>query len=288
MDASTGEIPQLVYMADREGDIYDIFEERENIIQKSGVAADWLIRSKHDRKTEEGDKISNQLAKAAVLGEIEFMLPRGRGNRKARKVTQILKTASIDLKVKKKGDDVMTVTAILAEEKKPPKGEAAVKWILLTNLEVITQEQAEEKLSWYLARWQIEIYFKILKSGCKVEELQLEHVDRIENALAFYQIITWRVLYLTMLGRECPELPCNLIFDDEEWQAVYIVTKKERPPKEPPPLYEIIKMIAGYGGFLGRKGDGFPGPKTLWIGLQRCRDFVLGVEAMKEIDNKSG
>lgn len=130
-------------------------------------------------------------------------------------------------------------------------------------------------------RWYIEVFFKILKSGCKVEELQLEHVDRIENALAFYQIIAWRVLYLTMLGRECPELPCDLVFEEQEWQAVYIVTKKEQPPETPPSIDEIIRMIASYGGFLNRKGDGFPGPQTIWIGLQRCQDFVLGVEAQK-------
>ena len=103
-----------------------------------------------------------------------------------------------------------------------------------------------------------------------------------------YQIIAWRVLYLTMLGRECPELPCNLIFEDEEWQAVYIVTKKERPPETPPSIDEMIRMIAGYGGFLNRKNDGYPGPQTIWIGLQRCRDIMLGVEAMKEIEARSG
>jgi len=132
----------------------------------------------------------------------------------------------------------------------------------------------------------IEVFFKILKSGCKVEELQLEHVDRIENALAFYQIIAWRVLYLTMLGRACPELPCNLVFEEEEWQAVYIVTKKEQPPKTPPSIDEIIRMIASCGGFLNRKRDGFPGPQTIWIGLQRCQDFVLGIEAYKAISGK--
>jgi hypothetical protein len=91
-----------------------------------------------------------------------------------------------------------------------------------------------------------------------------------------------------MLGRECPELPCNLVFEDEEWQAVYIVTKKESPPETPPSIDEMIRMVAGYGGFLNRKGDGYPGPQTIWIGLQRCRDFVQGVEAMKEIERRKG
>ena len=277
---------RLVYMADREGDIHEIFTERERIVQRGEIAADWLIRSQHDRKTEEGEKIRALLSKAPRLGEIEFHLPKGRGHRKARPVTQTLRAISVPLSPTEKGLAPVTVTAILAQEEHPPKGEAPIQWILLTNLAVHTLEQAKEKLDWYLCRWQIEVFFKVLKSGCKVEELQLEHVDRIENALAFYQIIAWRVLYLTMLGRQCPELPCNLVFEDDEWQAVYIVTTKQPPPETPPSIDEIIRMVASYGGFLNRKGDGFPGPQTIWIGLQRCRDFVLGIEAQKAIEGR--
>ena len=277
---------QLVYMTDREGDIYELFAEREKIMRCGEVAADWLIRSKHDRNTEEGKKIRSLLAKAPSLGEITFNLPKGRDNRKSRSVTQTLRAISIPLSPTKKGLPVITVTAILAQEELPPKGEKPLQWILLTNLTVQTLEEAVEKLDWYLCRWQIEVFFKILKSGCKVEELQLEHVDRIENALAFYQIIAWRVLYLTMLGRECPELSCNLVFEDQEWQAVYIVSKKEKPPEIPPSISVIIRMVASYGGFLNRKGDGFPGPQTIWIGLQRCQDFVLAVEAQKAISGR--
>jgi len=276
---------QLVYMADREGDIYEIFAEHERIIQRGEIAADWLIRSQHDRKTEEGEKIRTLLDTAEPLGEITFHLPKGRG-RKARPVTQTLRAVSVPISPPQKGQPVVTVTAILAREEKPPQGEEPVQWILLTNRTVATLEQAQQMLDWYLCRWQVEVFFKILKSGCKVEELQLEHVDRIQNALAFYQIIAWRVLYLTMLGRTCPELPCNLVFEDEEWQAVYIVTKKEQPPETPPSIDEMIRMIASYGGFLNRKYDDFPGPQTIWIGLQRCKDFVLGVEAQKVVSER--
>jgi len=277
---------QLVYLADREGDLYELFAERERIVQRGEIAADWLLRSKHDRKTEAGEKIRALLSKAPRLGEITFNLPKGRGNRKARSVTQTLRAIAIPLTPTEKGLPAVTVTAILAQEENPPQGEKPIQWILLTNLTVRTLEQAKEKLDWYLCRWQIEVFFKILKSGCKVEELQLEHVDRIENALAFYQIIAWRVLYLTMLGRECPELPCDLVFEESEWQAVYIVTKKEAPPETPPSIDKIIRMVAGYGGFLNRKSDGFPGPQTIWIGLQRCRDFVLGIEAQKAVSGR--
>ncbi len=283
---SQGAPTQLVYMADREGDLYEIFAETARIEHQGKIAADWLIRCRHDRNSEEGDKIRTLLNKAPRLGAIEFNLPKGRNNRKARPVTQTLRIATISLPRTKEGLPVV-ITAILAQEENPPKGEKPIQWTLLTNRTVDTLEEAKEKLDWYLCRWQIEVFFKILKSGCKVEELQLEHVDRIENALALYQIIAWRVLYLTMLGRTCPELPCNLIFEEEEWQAIYIVKMKAPPPETPPSIDEIIRMLASYGGFLNRRGDGFPGPQTIWIGLQRCRDFVLGVEAQKEISRRS-
>ena len=112
-----------------------------------------------------------------------------------------------------------------------------------------------------------------------MEKLQLEHIDRLEPALAFYMIIAWRVLFLTMLGRKCPDLPCDVVFETEEWQAVYLVTYKTKPPEQPPSLDDMVRHVAMLGGFLNRKNDGPPGPKTLWIGLQRTRDFVLALAA---------
>ncbi len=159
---------------------------------------------------------------------------------------------------------------------------------MLTNLPVENAEQALEKLSWYLCRWQVEVYFKTLKSGCKIEELQLETRERLEPALAFYMIISWRVLFLTHLGRDCPEMPCDAVFADAEWQAVYLVTRRQPPPTEPPSLETMVRMVAGLGGFLNRKGDGFPGPQTIWIGLQRAADFVRALQAQSDASGSCG
>ena len=90
-----------------------------------------------------------------------------------------------------------------------------------------------------------------------------------------------------MLGRACPELPCNVVFADDEWQAVYIVAKRQPPPEAPPTVDEMVRLVAGFGGFLNRKSDGFPGPQTLWIGLQRIRDFVLAMEAQRAVHRSS-
>ena len=101
-------------------------------------------------------------------------------------------------------------------------------------------------------------------------------------------IIAWRVLYLTMLGRECPEMPCDAVFAEEEWKAVYLVTQKQAPPEQPPSLDTMVRMVASLGGFLNRKSDGFPGPKTLWIGLQRIPDFVMALEAYRSVGDSYG
>ena len=92
-------------------------------------------------------------------------------------------------------------------------------------------------------------------------------------------IVAWRVLFLTMLGRDCPEMPCDVVFDQAEWQAVYIVSERKPPPETPPTLDRMVRMVAGLGGLITRKCDGSPGPQTLWVGLQRAADFVLAMAA---------
>ncbi|MOA46866.1 hypothetical protein D3C78_1694320 [compost metagenome] len=91
--------------------------------------------------------------------------------------------------------------------------------------------------------------------------------------------MTWRVLYSLMLGRSCPDLSCELVFEAREWQAAYMVAKRCMPPQTPPSLGEVVMLIASLGGYLGRKHDGPPGPKAMWTGLQRLRDFVIAFEA---------
>lgn len=271
---------QLVYVTDREGDIYEIFAEGES------RQVDCLIRSQTDRNLVGGGKLWQRVAAADPLGEVEFDLPASK-DRKPRHVVQTLRVARVRLEAPyrtgRKLSDV-EVTAVYARETNPPRGAERIEWILLTTLPVESFEEASEILQWYLCRWQIEVFFRILKSGCEVEQLQLEITDRLEPAIALFMIVAWRVLFLTMLGRTAPDLPCDAVFATEEWQAVYIVAKHSKPPKKPPTLNSMIHLVANFGGFLDRKGDGEPGPKTLWIGLQRARDFVIAVAAARLLD----
>ncbi|WP_084766306.1 IS4 family transposase [Nitrococcus mobilis] len=84
---------------------------------------------------------------------------------------------------------------------------------------------------------------------------------------------------MNLAGRRCPDLSCDVVFETEEWRAIYIVSQRAQPPDEPPPLDAIVRMLAGVGGFLNRKHDGPPGNKSIWIGLQCARDFVLALAA---------
>ncbi len=276
---------RLTYVADREADIYELFVEAP--CPERG--ADWLIRGQQDRKLTNGKTLRQALNDAPVLTESTFDQPGGNG-RSARKVHQQIRVARVKLKPPSRPERKLPeveITAILATETHPPAGETPVEWLLLTNLPVESPEQALEKLSWYLCRWQIEIYFRILKSGCRIEELQLEKLERLEPALAFYMIIAWRVLFLTTLGRACPEMPCDVVFETPEWQAAYLVSERKPPPKTPPSLDRMVRIVAGFGGFLNRKADGFPGPQTLWIGLQRAADFVLALDAQRNATEAS-
>jgi hypothetical protein len=270
---------QLVYVADSESDLFELFEEGAT------GEADWLIRAFQDRALEGGGLLKAAVRETEILGQLEFDLP-ATAQRAQRHVIQTLRAARLKLRPPYRPDKklpAVEVTAILAWEEDPPEGVESVEWLLLTNLAVTSAEAAQEKVQWYVCRWQIEVYFRILKSGCRVEELQLQERGRLEVALALYMIIAWRVLYLIMLGRTLPEISCEAVLAPEEWKAVYLVTQKKRPPSQPPALQEMLFRIAALGGFLARKGDGLPGPKALWIGLQRTRDFVLALKMREAV-----
>jgi hypothetical protein len=264
---------RLVYVADREGDLRALIDAAA----RRGAPVDWLIRSQHNRKTTTGEKLWDRLAQSDPLGEVEFILPAA-PDRPARLVRQTLYRTVVTLPAHH-GQPAVTVTALLAREEQPPTGEKAIEWRLLTNRAADTLEAVVELIDWYRKRWLIEIFFRIWKSGCRVEALQLGTLERLERALVIYLIIAWRILHLVTWGRDGPNLPCDVVFDPEEWQAAWIVAHRTQPPATPPPLGQMVRLIAGFGGFLGRKHDGHPGPKAIWEGMQKVRAFALALEA---------
>jgi hypothetical protein len=167
------------------------------------------------------------------------------------------------------------VWAVWAREETPPAGSQAIEWLLLSTLPVEDFEQACQRVQWYTCRWLDEIYHKVLKSGCRIEARQLEHIDNLQRYLAVDGVVAWQVLYLTMLGRQLPDLPCTAVLEAQEWQALYcFIHQVATPPTTPPTLQQATRWIAQLGGFLGRKADGHPGVTTLWRGLQRLHDIT--------------
>ncbi|PYI80398.1 MAG: IS4 family transposase, partial [Verrucomicrobia bacterium] len=148
------------------------------------------------------------------------------------------------------------------------KGVAPILWRLLTTLPVTNVMEAIEKVAWYAQRWQLEVIHKILKSGCQVEQRQLETAQRLERVLSVDLVVAWRILALCKAARELPEDPVSNWLPTAQWQALWCYVHQQRiPPQIPPALRQAVRWIAQLGGFLARKSDGEPGTTTLWRGL---------------------
>jgi hypothetical protein len=276
---------QIINISDCECDIIEFFELAESKNNEE-FKANFIIRSQYDRLIEtnntEADEVVNKLwgklKKADSLGELEFTIST-RGNRKARKVKQDLKAVKVTLTPSEKKKSI-TVNAIMAIEKQAPEGEDPVIWIFITDLPIKTFKDVCKIIEYYLCRWQIELFFKVLKSGCKIEERQLQTVGRIKNLMAIFFVISWRVMFTMMLGRLCGEMSCIDLFDEAEWKSVYkILNKKKALLRKPPTLGEFIVMIAKLGGYVEQKDGEPPGVKTMWKGMARMVDFSLAWEA---------
>lgn len=265
----------LVSVGDREADIYELFDLA--LTEPNGPKV--LVRARHDRLLAEGqDHLWDYVQVQPISGIQQVQVPR-QGRRKARVAQLEIRFAKVTLKPpgKKRGLKPLTIWVVLAQEINCPEDvKEPLEWLLLTSIEVASFEQAIQMLAWYACRWGIEVYHRTLKSGCKIEQRQLRHADRIEPCLSIDMVVAWRIFHLTKLGREVPDVPCTVFFEEAEWKALATYkTQSPIPPEQPPSLREAIHMVASLGGFLGRKSDGEPGTKTMWMGLQRLEDLTV-------------
>ncbi len=273
----------IVSVGDREYDIFEAFSSASLPNSKAKI----LIRAAQNRRlaleNEETNLLWSALESADELGERELIITQTKQH-KARTSKLSIKVKEVILKApyrkNKKLEDIK-LTAVLAVEKNPPSDEDKIEWLLLSSLEVNNLEEALSIIDFYSCRWQIEMYFRILKGGCEIEKLQLEAVTAIENAIAVYMVVSWRIQYLLMLGRQCPNLPSDLLFSEDEWQSVY-VAKKQEIPEQAPALNEIIILISTLGGYLNRNSDSPPGVKVFWKGLVKLADYSYMYGLMKK------
>ncbi len=264
---------RLINVGDSEADVYDVF------VKARQLQVDVVIRAAQTRVVASAEHyLWNALEQQALAGEVTIHVPRQKG-RPARNAQLEIRFVALTLlpPTKRQDEDLPSVAlwGVLAHEAHPPAGEEAVEWLLLTTLTVTHFDEALTILHYYTCRWGVETYHKVLKSGCRVEERQFADADNLQRYLALDAVVAWRVLYLTMLSRALPDLPCSVFFAPEEWQALAcFILKAKQAPAAVPSLQQATRWVAELGGFLGRKSDGQPGPMSIWRGLQRLTDIT--------------
>lgn len=265
----------VVNITDREGDCYDLFAQSQ--VAPADARAHLLVRSKHDRRLAgEATRLWAHVGRRRSAGQLKVRVGR-RGEHPARLATLTIRFCAVTLQapVRRAGQLPLPLWAIEARELRPPAGVAPIVWRLLTTLPITALAEACEKVGWYAQRWQIEVIHKVLKSGCQIEQRQLETAQRLERALAVDQVVAWRLLALCKAGREQPDAAVSAWLEQAEWEALCCqVQQRPTPPRTPPTVRQAVRWIAQLGGFLARKGDGEPGPITLWRGLQRLTDLT--------------
>jgi hypothetical protein len=266
---------QMVVLADREGDLYEMYDGCQTGPPNLHV----VIRAQHDRQLEGHQKLWAFMAAQPVGERRKLNVPR-RGAQSARTAAVEIRWASITLQPPavgpKKSWPPLSLQAIGVHEPAPPPGREPLSWLLLTDLPVETRSQAWEKVEWYCRRWGIEEWHRTLKSVCNVEQREFKSARHLQRVLAFDLILAWRVLALLKLGRVLPQVPASLIYTPDEIQLLLRSQKKTSEPASELTLQEANRTTAKLGGWLGRRGDGEPGAETLAAGFRRLRDLILG------------
>jgi len=275
---STETIPEgihIVTVCDREGDIYELFDEADRIDQA------FLIRVTHNRKTVDNHKIIDAIRKKPCAGRVKVILPRDshRGLKEREAILQI-RYESYEIKKprpRNKDKNIKSTQEVniihVKEEGKISK--EPVEWFLMTNEKIECVEDAYEKSVWYMQRWKIEQFHYVLKSGCKVEKLQERSIEKTTVLVLMYSIIATLLMNLTYMARVNPQLPCNVFFEEEEWKVLYCAANKiKKPPKKPYTLAEAVKYLSWLGGPKRAPSDGPPGVKTIWIGLDKLNTLL--------------
>jgi hypothetical protein len=280
---------QCIYVADSEADIFHLFAE-----PRGERPIHWLIRACQERcvcdaQGTSGTTIREEVMAGPVLFTKEISV-RGRKAKtacetRARRTTRESRTAVVEVRAAAvmvrppaNGDRTLspvTIHVVLVREIDAPEGEEPIEWILLTTLPIHSSEEVRQVIQYYTVRWMIELLFRTLKSGCRVEERLFEHIDRLLPCVAVYTIVAWRTLMLVRLGRSCPDLDCEAVFEPAEWKSVWMVIHRKAPPRKPPTLEVILRLVGQLGGYVNRPNRrDLPGPQTTWLGLQRMRDLA--------------
>ena len=270
-----GQLPgrQVISVADREADIFELFEQA---VQHPEVGV--LIRARHNRQLRSEHKnLLGVLAAQPVAGVTEITIPRKPGVRSYHARLEI-RFSPIVVKCKSKPGELNLW--VVEARQTGVSADKAICWQLLTNLAVADVSCAVKLVQWYRLRWRIEEFHRVLKTGCQAEARQLETAQRLKRALALDMIIAWRIMELTGMARQHPDQPATQLLTEDEVLVLRAMFNKLQD-KKLITINDAVRAIAQRGGFLGRKNDGEPGPMTLWKGLQRFNLYVDAFLAMR-------
>ena len=270
----------LVHIGDRESDIFEFFGEAEEL------GTHFLVRIRdHQRCIEEGGRIFDPAERLRSKGTYSLTVKTSDGGSRIAKISvKYYPVTVLPSAAKNKLEPIAAWVIVATEISNPPKGEDSIDWKLLTDLEVPSFEDALVKIGWYTKRWNIEVYHKILKSGCKVLDCRLQTAERLLRYVALMTVVAWRIFWMTVVSREAPKLKAEAVLTSEEIEAIsfYAERKKKRVPPKTASAKEWIRALASLGGFLGRKADGDPGPFVLWRAHIRLHDNMLGLSLASE------
>jgi hypothetical protein len=258
----------LISVGDRESDIYELFLEAT-----WPGAPDLVVRAERDRalSQEEHQLLWAKMEQEPVQASYKLEVTAGK-NRTARTAHLDIRFAEVTLKPPQRlshKPPVKLWAVYAVEAGTEPNAKEKLEWMLLTTLEVKSVEDALRIIDYYKQRWGIERFHKVLKSGCRIEDRQLGTADRLEACLALDAMVAWRIYYCCHLAREVPEAPCTIFFEEEEWKAATaFVSRQRQPADQEPTLKEMVELVAGLGGWMGRSCDDPPGTEVLWRGFQ--------------------
>lgn len=270
-----GQPERCIHIGDRESDIYELY----CLTQELG--AHFFVRACVDRLAGDGGHtIATEMEETSIKGlhYIDVRDDKGEMTKAALEI-KFKRIAVLPPIGKQNRYPALDLTVIHASERGAPKGRKPIEWKLITDLPVRGRSEAIEKINWYAMRWKIEMFHKILKSGCRAEDSKLRTAERLANLMAVFCILSWRVLWLTMLNRTAPDASPKMALTDTEIALLdELISDVGNRRCRPGTLAFYLTKLARLGGYLARAADPPPGNVVIWRGLSRLTDIELGAE----------
>jgi len=283
-----------VHVGDSESDCWEPLESCR------GMGVGFAVRACQNRQVIAGHVPAENAAadQATLLFDLLQLQPalgnkilhvRGRGERSAREAKLAVSATAITLLAPKNWPDKphrqdqprpapLCCWAVRIYEINAPAGEDPIEWVILTDEPVADLKTALKVAGWYSSRWLIEEYHKCLKTGCRMEDRQLESAGRLQSLLGVLAVVALRLLQLKHQAKVNPDASALSIIP-ERYVRTLAAHLKEKPRQLT--ARQFWRETARLGGFIGRKGDGDPGWITLWRGWQHQELLADGMDLAK-------